>query len=469
MILRRIFDEQLAQAGYLVVSEHDKVAMVVDPNRDIDRYIEAAARDKAQITHVTETHIHADFVSGARDLAAATGAQLLLSDCGGPDWKYAFASEANATLLTDGSSFMVGDVRIDVMHTPGHTPEHISFLVTDTASAQTPMGALTGDFIFVGDVGRPDLLERAAGMAGTMEAGARRLFASLQKFKSRPDYLQLWPGHGAGSACGKALGAMPQTTLGYEKLFNWGLAEDDEARFVETVLAGQPEPPAYFARMKRVNRDGGLSRAVSTPPKLSADEVAAAAKNGMMIVDTRLPKQFNEAHAAGTVSIPRTKSFLTYAGSLLPYDSPVAFVAAANEASRKELASDLSLIGFESIAGVLPVEEVDQLIAMLQTQSVTRVTPTDIARNGHRTILDVRGRGEYQAGHLANAINIPLGELQSRLDEVPEGDLVIHCQGGTRATIAASILQREGRSGISNMQGGFAEWERSGHPVERGK
>ena len=467
MLIRRVFHEGLAQAAYLVASEHERVAMVVDPNRDIAQYIEAANRDKVKITHVTETHIHADFVSGARDLAAATGAQLLLSDSGGPDWKYAFASSANAVLLTNRSTFKVGDVRVDVMHTPGHTPEHISFLLTDTPAAETPMGALTGDFIFVGDVGRPDLLERAAGMSGTMEAGARQLFQSLQAFKKLPDYLQIWPGHGAGSACGKALGAMPQSTLGYEKLFNWGLAETDEERFVEAVLEGQPEPPAYFSTMKRINRDGAKPISSVIPPAVTVSDAVAALNSGGVVVDTRLGQDFTAQHAAGTISVPRDKSFLNWAGALLPYDKPLVFIAPADEAARIRLATDLSLIGIDSIEGVLSVDELGRMMATLGAQSID-TTAVDAARNGHGPILDVRGRSEYAAGHIPDAINIPLGELQSRLDEVPEGNLVVHCQGGSRSVMAASILQREGRSGVVNMSGGFAEWERNGLPVERG-
>jgi len=330
------------------------------------------------------------------------------------------------------------------------------------------MGALTGDFVFVGDVGRPDLLERAAGMEGTMEAGARQLFQSLQAFKRLPDYLQIWPGHGAGSACGKALGAMPQSTLGYEKLFNWGLAESSEERFVQGVLEGQPEPPAYFARMKRINRDGASPLSSLLPAVVTADAAAAALKNGGVVVDTRLAPDFSAGHARGTTSVPRNRSFLNWSGALLPYDKPLVFIASGDEEARKRLALDLSLIGIDSIDGVLPIEELPELIAILGSQSIASEGVEIAAQNGHRPLLDVRGRSEYAAGHIPHSINIPLGELQSRLSEVPESDVVIHCQGGTRSIIAASILQREGRTGVVNMDGGFAEWERSGLPVERG-
>src|SRR5687768_9044585 len=257
MFLQRFYDDQLAQASYLLGCAATGEALVIDPSRDVAQYVETAKREGLRVTHVTETHIHADFVSGARELAAATGAQLLLSAEGGAEWQYAYAAGDGATLLRDGDVIRVGNVRVEAMHTPGHTPEHLSFVVTDTAGADRPMGVFTGDFVFVGDVGRPDLLERAAGYEGTMVEGARVLFRSLRRFKERlPDFVQIWPGHGAGSACGKALGAVPQSTLGYERLFNWGLAAEDEGEFVRAVLAGQPEPPKYFAEMKRINREG---------------------------------------------------------------------------------------------------------------------------------------------------------------------------------------------------------------------
>ncbi|HZK77477.1 MAG TPA: MBL fold metallo-hydrolase, partial [Gemmatimonadaceae bacterium] len=190
MLLKRIYDTNLAQASYLIGCVATGEALVVDPHRDVEQYMRAAADEGLRVTHVTETHIHADFVSGSRELAQRTGAQLLLSDEGDADWKYAFAAESGARLLHDGDVFMVGNLKIEVLHTPGHTPEHISFLVTDTLATDRPMGAITGDFVFVGDVGRPDLLEKAAKVMGTMEAGARTLFRSLQRFKKLPDYLQ---------------------------------------------------------------------------------------------------------------------------------------------------------------------------------------------------------------------------------------------------------------------------------------
>ncbi len=467
MILRRFFDEKLAQASYMVACEHSKLALIVDPNRNVAQYIEAAAKDNFRIISVTETHIHADFASGSRELALRTAAQLYLSDAGDATWKYAFAKESRAELITDGSHFLVGDVRIDAVHTPGHTPEHMTFLVTDTAAASEPMGALTGDFIFVGDVGRPDLLERAAGFEGTMEAGARQLFASLRSFRTYPDYLQIWPGHGAGSACGKALGAMPQSTLGYEKLFNWALAETSEDSFIETVLAGQPEPPAYFAIMKALNRDGPPTSAPAIPDEVESADIVAAIESGASVVDTRSTAEYALKHAYGTINIPRNKSFLNWAGSLLRYDEDTWFIGPSGETARRDLAAELSLIGFERTRGVFSADQLDDLTRRgVDMRTTAQASVDDVKAQRFDHVLDVRGRSEFAEGHLPGAINIPLGELPGRLSEVPQGEVAIHCQGGGRSAIATSVLERAGRADVANMGGGFAEWERSGNPVE---
>ncbi|MEO7502729.1 MAG: MBL fold metallo-hydrolase, partial [Gemmatimonadaceae bacterium] len=462
MLLKRIYDEQLAQASYLVACKEAGVALIVDPLRDTSRYLAAAAEEHVKITDVTETHIHADFVSGARDLARATGARLHLSDMGDDDWRYG-GLDGVLNPLRDGSTFSVGSIRIDVVHTPGHTPEHVTFLVTDTAAASVPVGALTGDFIFVGDVGRPDLLEVAAGVSGTKEPAARQLFRSLQKFKALPDYLQLWPGHGAGSACGKALGAMPQSTLGYERLFNWGLAESSEDEFVRNVLEGQPDPPAYFAVMKRINRDGPPPRRLELPRRISARDVAARLADGAPVVDTRPATEFAEKHAASTINIPDSRTILNWAGALLPYDRDIFLIVP--DGDQQSVIDDLALIGLDRIGGVYGLRSLADLesagIEMRATPQVSADGLKQPARNG-QVILDVRAPDEWEHGHIPGALHIPLGSLQSRLDEMPrDAEIAVHCQGGGRSVIAASILQKNGFL-VSNFTGGFAEWEQSG-------
>jgi hydroxyacylglutathione hydrolase len=247
MIVSRLYEPAIAQTSYLIGCAAVGEAIVIDPTRDLERYLDEATREGLTITHVAETHIHADFLSGARELAQRTGARLYLSDEGDAEWKYQFAAEG--TLIRNGDRIDVGRVALEVVATPGHTPEHVTFLVTDHAAADQPIAAVTGDFIFVGDVGRPDLLERAANMIGTMEQGAHALWRSLQAFSRHADWLQIWPGHGAGSACGKGISAVPYSTLGYERRFNWAFRVADEEAFVAEVLAGQPEPPKYFATM----------------------------------------------------------------------------------------------------------------------------------------------------------------------------------------------------------------------------
>lgn len=274
MLLRYFYDEKLAHASYLVGCQKTGEAIVIDPGRNLKPYLQAAEDEGLNITAAAETHIHADFVSGARELGATHQAKLYLSDEGDADWKYQYVDELKHQLVKDGDRFSIGNLMFEVMHTPGHTPESISFLLTDGGgNADRPIGIFTGDFVFVGDIGRPDLLEKAAGIKGTSQSGAREMFKSLGKFKQLPDYLQVWPAHGAGSACGKALGAIPTTTVGYEKMFNWAMAYTDEETFVKALLDGQPEPPKYFAVMKRVNKEGPpLLKDLSAVPEITSIE-----------------------------------------------------------------------------------------------------------------------------------------------------------------------------------------------------
>ncbi|HEU4566054.1 MAG TPA: MBL fold metallo-hydrolase [Gemmatimonadaceae bacterium] len=479
MLLRRFYDAKLAQASYLIGCARSGEALIVDANRDIDQYLRAAEAEGMRIAHVTETHIHADYVSGSRELANRTGARLYLSAEGGADWQYGFAREAGAVLLRDGDELRVGNVIVRAMHTPGHTPEHLSFLVTDSAGATKPMGVLTGDFVFVGDVGRPDLLERAAKMTGTMESGARALFQSIQRFKTLPDYLQLWPGHGAGSACGKALGAVPQTTLGYERMFNWAFEPTDESAFIEMVLAGQPEPPRYFAEMKRMNRDGPrLLGGFAVPQRLPESRLAAVLDSGSVVVDARHAADFAAVAVPGSINIPLNRSFTTYAGSLLPYDRDIYLIvddagsAAADAVA--EAVKDLAMIGLDRVAGYFGAGVVEAWAAEGRaTQAVPQLTAAELApllERGAVTVIDVRGASEYAAGHLPGVPNIPLGDLPDRLEELPrDTPLVVQCQSGGRSAIAASLLLARGFRDVTNLQGGFAAWQSGGMGVERGE
>ncbi|HEU5175187.1 MAG TPA: rhodanese-like domain-containing protein [Gemmatimonadaceae bacterium] len=475
MLLKRFYDDKLAQASYLVGCAATGEALVIDANRDVDQYLRAAAAEGMRITHVTETHIHADFVSGSRELAERASAQLFLSDEGDADWKYGFAKDAGATLVRDGHTFMVGNIKVEVMHTPGHTPEHISFMITDTPATSKPMGVFTGDFIFAGDVGRPDLLEKAAKVVGTMEAGARTLYRSLQKFKTLPDYLQIWPGHGAGSACGKALGAIPSTTLGYERIANWGLADVSEETFVEQVLAGQPEPPKYFAEMKRINKVGPrILHGFKRPERLPASRIDGLLRDGALIVDTRPWADYSAGHIPGTINIPLNKSFTTWAGWLIPYDTPFHLIAdEGTERGIDEIVRDLAMIGLDGAAGYFGRDVIDEWAGKHgDLAEVAHITPAELSRRmarGDVNVLDVRGASEWESGHLPGVPNIPLGYLGDRVRDLPtDKPVVLQCQSGARSAIAASLLRAKGIENVINLTGGFSGWKAAGHPVERG-
>ena len=410
MLLKYFYDATLAQASYMVGCAQTGEALVVDPARDIRPYVQAAEDEGLRITHVTETHIHADFVSGSRELAAHTGAMIYLSEMGGPDWQYAYADEANVILVREGDTWMVGNIRIEVMHTPGHTPEHISFVVTDTAAADRPMGVFTGDFLFVGDVGRPDLLEEAAGLVGTKEVGARLQFDSVARFKEMPDYLQIWPGHGAGSACGKALGAIPSTTLGYEKLFNPAFQFDKKDEFVDWLLADQPEAPRYFAQMKKVNKEGpALLDTLAQPIQLDAADLQRALETGEFVVDFRSVDAYAEANVPGTVNIAATDGmFSTYVGWFVDYDAPMYLIPPSLH-DVAGLVTDLRAIGVDQIAGYF-----DPTVVKEYGDAVPRITAEELAAkqlNGAAVIVDVRGQkrvpGGARRGRAAHSVGPP--------------------------------------------------------------
>jgi hydroxyacylglutathione hydrolase len=472
MILKRFYEEALAQASFLVGCARTGEAAIIDPNRDIETYLEAAAAEQLRITAVTETHIHADYLSGSRELAERTGATLYLSDEGDADWKYGFAHQSNVRLVRHGDTIRAGNVRLDVVRTPGHTPEHVAFVLTDEAASSEPLGVFTGDFIFVGDVGRPDLLERAANIAGTMEKGARTLFRSLDAFKGGPDRLLLWPGHGAGSACGKSLGGVPVSTLGYEKLTNWGLRAADEERFVAAVLAGQPEPPAYFGEMKRLNKEGPpILGGFKRPRHLAAPSLPELLERGETVVDIRSPGDVAAGYIPGILAIPLSRSFVTWAGSLLPFGRPVHLLA-SSESDVATASRQLALVGFDQVPGWFGPEALDDWRRRRgPLETMAQLSAGEAARRfakGKVAMLDVRGQSEYVAGHVPGARHIPLGSLAARLSELPRVPLVVHCASGVRSVMAVSLLRKAGVTEAINMTGGFREYTETGLPVETG-
>ncbi len=473
MLFKRFYDDSLAQASYLIACEHTREAVVVDPNMDIAQYIRAAGAEHVRIAHVTETHVHADFVSGAQALAAATGARLHLSAEGAKDWGYTSEALERAQPLRDGSDISFGKVRLRAAHTPGHTPEHLTFFVSDLERGSEPVGALTGDFVFVGDVGRPDLLERAAGARGSTERLAAELYESINKFKLERDHLQIWPGHGAGSACGKSLGSMPQSTLGYEKLFNWAFAEANGEEFVRRVLEDQPVPPRYFASMKKVNRERQAVAPIQIDPReLGPDDLESALKNGAVVVDTRPREKFAAGHIRGTLNIPANRSFLNWTGALVPYDRDLYLISdAESDESVKVLFSDLAKIGLTPNRGYFGHRLFSDWTSshgkLDQVRQIDAAQLRSVASGRNVQVVDVRAPDEWRHGHLPGAIHIPLAALPDRIGELEAGaPIVLHCKGGGRSAIATSFLQARGIADVSDLVGGYEDWVKRGFEVE---
>jgi hydroxyacylglutathione hydrolase len=479
MIFRQVFDEKLAQYAYLVACERTGEAILVDPERDVDRYIRLAEREGVRIVAVAETHIHADFLSGARELADRYGARLFLSGAGGEDWRYEWIEDGDydVRLLADGDDLSIGEIRIDVLHTPGHTPEHLSLLVTDGGGgADRPMGLLTGDFVFVGDLGRPDLLESAAGMAGEMEPAARRLFHSAERFLELPDHAQVWPGHGAGSACGKSLGAVPQSTVGYERFENGAIRamREGEEAFVQEILSDQTDPPLYFARMKRLNQHGVPPLGpLPVPRPLAASDVGPLAarltEGEVAVIDTRVnTRAFMRRHLPGSLYAPLERAFPTDVGSVLD-DPGLPIYLVLEEGRVEEAVRDLVRIGFDRIEGTLTPETLEAFFGGDEGErtgtraAIPEIDFDELERERHdegALVLDVRYGTEHAEAHVPGAMNVAYTRLPERLREIPaDRTLLVHCSTGVRSAVAAAYLAREGRS-VKYVGGRFSRWRK---------
>ncbi len=494
MLLRQIFDGTLAQYTYLIGCPATGEALIVDPERDIDRYLRIAADEDLEITAVAETHIHADFLSGARELAERSGIRVYLSGAGGPEWQYAWPAEPreedgerrddgepdDVTLLQDGDTFRVGEVEVRAVHTPGHTPEHLSYLVVDRgAGASGPMGLISGDFVFVGDLGRPDLLEQAAGHPGIQEESARTLYRSLPRFLELDDHLQVWPGHGSGSSCGKSLAAVPTTTVGYEKRHNDAIAaaSDGEDAFVEAILSGQREPPMYFGRMKRENREGpAILGSLPRPQRLAVaglDELEGGAADGPLVVDTRSDRSaYMARHLAGSLYAPLDRTFSTVVGSLVT-DAARPLVLVIDEEDVEEAVRALVRIGHDRVTGFVEPDTLQRYLgrpdAPLETIGEIDLEAMERLRAAPGTVvLDVRYASEYHAGHVPGAVNASYTRLPEYLDDriPPEGTLLVHCSTGSRSAAASAWLAARGRD-VRYVNDDWKRWSGEDRPVER--
>ncbi len=478
MFMRMVYDEKLAQAAYLIGCQRTGEAIVIDPLRDVDRYVQLAEANGLRLVAVAETHIHADFVSGARELAERYDAKVYVSAEGGPDWQSEWLDRRvrggvyDHRRLRDGETFSIGNIDFRVLHTPGHTPEHVAFLVTDRGGgASEPIALLSGDFVFVGDLGRPDLLETAAGQAGAMEPAAQRLFKSVGRLRELPEFVQVWPAHGAGSACGKALGAVPLSTIGYEQRFNTAIqAARSESEFVRFILSGQPEPPLYFANMKRTNKAGPpVLGPLEMPRHISASELRALDASRVAIIDTRSWDEFRGGHVPGALSLPLARSFSTDAGSLVDASEDIFLIVPPDRL--EEAVRDLLRIGLDRIRGWFDPRGMAEIAvgggALSTLPEVTAEIARKIAGEGDTRLLDVRRTAEFVEGHMPGAINIAHTRLAARLEELPRGGrILVNCRSGARSARAAAFLQRRGFE-VINLKGGMLAWEAIGAPIKR--
>jgi hydroxyacylglutathione hydrolase len=467
MHFHQIYDAGLAQYAYLIGCDATSKAILVDPERDIDRYLRLADERGLIVEAVVETHIHADFLSGARELAERAGLKVYLSALGEADgWGYDWPRHSNADVqfLKDGDSFKVGEIEFFVRHTPGHTPEHITLLVREPGATQ-PMGALSGDFLFVGDLGRPDLLEVAANVADTMRPSAKALFASASMFLLEANALLVWPGHGAGSACGKSLGNMPHTSLGYEKAVNPGLqaAARGEEAFLDHILADQTEPPIYFARMKHLNKfSPPLLQRMPAPRRVSFAELKGmAGDQDLTFVDTRVDRAaVMRAHLPGAFYAPLNAMFCTVVGSLIA-DWEARIVLIARQRDVEEATRRLVRIGYDGAAGYV---EPDTLQAYFDaTGNRAAIETIDFAGlDRHKkkaTVVDVRSGAEHRQAHVPGAVHAPYTRLPEFADKVPEsGKLLVYCDSGARASVAAAYLARTGRD-VTVVNDEFANYK----------
>ncbi len=450
----------LSHASYMITDDKTKTAAVVDPQRDIDQYLAEAKAGGYAIKHVFLTHFHADFIAGHIELRDRAGATIHLGNRA--------QAEFDCVHLKDGDTIEFGDVRLEIMETPGHTPEGISILVYDLAkSDKEPLAVLTGDTLFIGDVGRPDLL---ASVGVTADELADMLYDSITtKLVKLPDATLVYPAHGAGSMCGKSLSKETVSTIGEQRKFNYALQPMSREDFKKIVTADQPEAPEYFVHDAILNRKerASLDEAMQKTLKaLSLDEVLAMQKAGAQILDVRDGLDFEGGHLRGALNIALSGKYATWAGSMLATDKPI--IVIGEEGGEQEAVMRLGRIGFDNVGGFLrggmnALASHDDLV-----ERTERITAPALAEwlEGKRadagpapTVVDVRSEAEYAGGHIAGSRNIPLPHLDERVGEVPAGKpIVVHCEGGYRSAIAASLLQKFGRKDVRDLVGGYKAW-----------
>ncbi|MGH9755716.1 MAG: MBL fold metallo-hydrolase [Blastocatellia bacterium] len=459
MYFKQFYLGCLAHASYLIGSGGE--AAVVDPQRDVEQYINEAEAEGLKIKYVIETHLHADFVSGHRELAERAHGEIIFGRKAGAAFDH--------TPAKDGDEFRIGKVVLRVLETPGHTPESLSILLIDTEVSNQPQKVLTGDTLFIGDVGRPDLV----GSKGfTAEQMAGMLYDSLHgKLLKLSDAVEVWPAHGKGSLCGRNMSNETSSTIGQQRRFNYALQPMPKEEFVKMMTADLPEAPAYFSKDAEINRDGARALAeLPRPAALAPTEVNRLAGCGAAILDVRVNTEFGAGHVPGSLNIGLGGQFASWAGQLIKFDEPIVIVA-KDESKVDEAVMRLARVGIENVKGYLAGGMDAWRRAGLGVNMIAQISVDDLSEllNSQKDlqVIDVRQPGEYINGHVPSAVNAPLARVGERASEFdPNRRTTVICAGGFRSSAATSVLERLGFKNLLNVLGGTNAWIEAGYPVE---
>jgi hydroxyacylglutathione hydrolase len=457
MLLKHFFTEKIAHSSYMLIGQD--TCAVIDPQRDVDHYIEEARSQGVKITHIMQTHLHADFISGHMDLAEKTGAPIYV------------AKSADCTFdhvpLSEGDVVELEDMKLHVLETPGHTPEHLVYVVSDLSRSDSPVGAFVGDTLFVGDVGRPDLFPNRA------EELADKLYHSLHdKLMKLPDYCEVYPAHGAGSLCGRAMGAKWRSTIGYERNFNQVLQITDKAEFISSLTENMPTAPDHFSRCSEINRKGPAK--VADLPRMeeltTAEFQEKAAEPDTIVLDTRSYLAFGSQHVPGSWHLDLKGNFPTFAGWVLPTDKKILLVADDHEKA-SETVVWARRTGVDNIVGYLEGGLSGWAVSGLQSNSVYQISSEElhefVTGEDHFVLLDVRATQEYEDSHIKGAVNIPVAELRTRYEELdPFKTTVLVCSSGNRSSLGTSILKQHGFKDLINLAGGMTGYSAAGYAEE---
>jgi hydroxyacylglutathione hydrolase len=457
MLVQQFFVNGLAHCSYLLGGS--KTCAIIDPRRDVQIYLDTAKSMGLKITHIIETHLHADFISGHMDLAEKTGAKIYAPKAGKCEFEH--------IALSEGDTFEIEDMELKIMETPGHTPEHICHVVADHSRGEDPVALFSGDTLFVGDVGRPDLFPNIA------KELASKLYDSIHtKLINLPDFCELYPAHGAGSLCGRAMSAKRTSTIGYEKKYNYAFQIKDRVKFIESLTTDMPEAPDHFSRCSEVNRKGpGLVR--SLPTLMPFDPISFSKKaqeKDMLVLDIRPYEAFGGQHIVGSYHIDLGGNFATFAGWVLPPYANILLVV-DNAEQAEEAVVWLRRVGLDRTIGYLDGGMYEWAKAGLPTEHVCQFSSEElnkrISKGQPITIVDVRAKREYQTGHIDGTVNIPAPDLRKRYQELdPKTPIVVICNTGHRSSLGASLLKQHGLEDVSNLAGGMTGYNAAGLKAE---